>query len=297
MEIVTYEEVGDYDMSELTLACFNHPYSWEHIRGMIRADCRLPPWGGELYAVEKGEVLGTCGMLYPRIIFDSRRERVGGIRNVCVRNSASGRGVATELLREAHARFEDQGIGRIFLMTSRSGIAHSLYRTLGYEDIHVYPVAFKAIEKVESDVGFETGPDNHMVRKLYLESVQGLEGLIVREKGFEKMAQARGWPDNNDLHIAHHQNESIGYAMFKEGRKSIICQEMAGDVKDIIEGLERMAQGRYLVFQYVNPLHRSILENMGYRYSTDQWQVVMMRSLDNHESFRGNFHNGIYESY
>lgn len=298
MEISTYDQIDDEQMSEILLACFDHPYSREHIRGMVEADCRLPSWGGELYAVEGDTVLGTCGLLYPRARFGDRIKTVGGIRNVCVRNSASGSGVATRLLEEAHRRLREQGVEHVFLMTSRGLVAHSLYRRLGYEDVLVYPTAFKAVEKVESDIEFKGCDDYDMVRELYMESVQGTEGLVIREKDYHEMAEARGWPDNDNLHFAYDDGEFLGYAMYKEGRKSLVCFEMAGvhGVEDIIVGMEKIAEGKHMVFKFVNPDHKDILERMGYCHSNDGWGVVMMRSFTE-TVLRGPIHNGIYESF
>ncbi len=299
MDIVTYHDIEDTDMAEMTLACFDHPYSKEHVKGMVQADSRLPGWGGELYAVDGEKVLGTCGVLYPRAKFGSTIKRVAGIRNVCVRPSKAGAGVATRLLEEAHNKIREEGLEHSFLMTSKGLVAHSLYKKLGYRDVYVYPAAFKYISKSDTQVEFQECEDFSRVRKLYMDSVQGLEGLVVREDDYHVMAEARGWPDNDDLHLATIEGERIGYAMFKKGRKSLVCNELAaerGELQRLITGLEQKAEGCFLVLKFVNPKYEDTLKKMGFKYSTDRWGVVMKKSFDD-SKLEGLFHNGIYESF
>lgn len=308
MKIVHYDEVEDWQMTEMTLTCFDHPYSKEHIEGMISADSRLPDWGGELYAKEDDKVLGTVGMLYPHLKTKEGIEKVGAIRNVCTRPSAGRKGVASKLFEEAHRRMMEKGVRYSFLMTDQYLVAYNLYKKLGYRDVMKCPTAYKKIDDVESDIEFKKERDPHYVRKTYKKSVKSLYGLVIRETDFMDMAEARGWPKNKNLKIAYEDGKRIGYALFSESRDSFVCDELAvenfNDLPKLIRALETRVEGEYMVFKFVNPHYGKPLKDMGYSYYDDRWSRVMVKDfeddLENSLPKMGHpdrFHNGIYESY
>lgn len=308
MNIVHYDEVKDWQMTEMTLTCFNHPYSKEHIEDMISADSRLPDWGGELYAKEDDKVLGTVGMLYPHLKTKEGIEKVGGIRNVCTRPSAGRKGVSTKLFEEAHRRMKEKGVRYSFLMTDQYLVAYNLYKKLGYRNMMKYPAAYKKVDDVESDIEFKKERDPHYVRKTYKNSVKSLYGLVVRETDFMDMVDARGWPKNKNLKIAYEDGKRIGYALFSKSRDSMICNEIAvedfNNLPKLVRALESRVKGEYMVFKFVNPHYVKPLKDMGYGYYDDRWSKIMVKDFqDDLENslekmgYPGKFHNGIYESY
>ncbi len=302
MNIVTYEDIHDGDMSELTLACFDHTYSRAHVKGMMEADSRLPHWGGELYAVEDGRLMGTVGVLYPRLKTPHGVVRVGGIRNVCTRPSASRKGVARKLMEEAHHRMMEEGVPFSLLMTSGSLVAYELYRKLGYREIHSFPTALKKVSPVNTRLEFMGKPDPEYLRSLYMESVKELHGLVIREEDYWGMAEARGWPDNGNVITVYDGREPIGYVMYRNRRKQLDCGEIAGEsveaLRDIICALEASARCEHIVFYYINPQHYPLLEEMGYTICSDNWGKVMLKEFGD-ERWPDDliFHAGIYEAY
>ncbi len=310
MEIVTYEEVDDDQMTELTLTCFNHPYSKQHVVDMIKADSRVPEWGGELYAKEDEKVLGTVGLLFPRLKTKSGVELTGGIRNVCTRPSASRKGVSTKLLNRAHEIMEEKGVRFSFLMTDKSNVAHNLYEKLGYRDILAYPAAYKKLKSdVENEeIELKEEEDPEYVRKTYLNSVEGLTGLVVREDEFWEMAEARGWPKNENVRIAYRNGEKIGYLMLQGGRSQVICEEIAveekKDLPTLLQAVESIYDKNYFVIKFVNQNYVNILKDYGFNYYEDRWGQVLVKSfqgkLQDHLDelgYEDTFHNGIYESF
>ncbi|MFW6038746.1 MAG: GNAT family N-acetyltransferase [Candidatus Saliniplasma sp.] len=310
MEIVTYEDVDDDQMTELTLTCFNHPYSKQHVIDMIEADQRVPRWGGELYAKEDEKVLGTVGLLFPKVKTKEGTETVGGIRNVCTRPSASRRGVSTKLLNRAHEMMEEKDVRFSFLMTDRSNVAHNLYEKFGYRDILAYPSAYKKIKSngENEEIELKEEEDPEYIRKTYLKSVEGLTGLVVREKDFWEMANARGWPENKNVRIAYKDGKRIGYLMLKGGRDQVICEEIAvEDEKDLpilLKKVENNYDKEYFVIKFVNPNYVDILSNYGFNYYDDRWGVVMVKDFDKNPEetlellgYEQTFYNSIYESF
>ncbi len=302
MDILTYDQIDDAQMSELTLACFNHAYSREHIASMVAADSRLPDWGGELYACENGKILGTVGLLYPRMKTSEGTIRVGGIRNVCTRPSASRLGTARKLMEEAHRRMMEEGVRYSLLMTSRSLVAYDLYLKLGYKDVHVYPTTFKKVEPKEAKLEFREKEDPDYVKMLYSQSVDNLHGLTVREDDYWQMAKARGWPNNDDVKLAYQDDEKVGYAMYHKRRKQLDCGELAtrdqNSLVDILGSLEAIADREFIVIYYVNPNYHELLEGMGYTINKDNWSRVMMKDLESDSlEFKDDFHVGYFETY
>ncbi|MFO7990767.1 MAG: GNAT family N-acetyltransferase [Thermoplasmata archaeon] len=302
MKIVHYHDLDDIQMTELTLACFHHTYSKEHVKKMVEADKRIPDWGGELYAVDGDVVLGTVGLLYPRINTEEDLEIVGGIRNVCTRPSASRKGVARRLMEEAHKRMKEKGVRYSFLMTSKSLVAYDLYVKLGYRDIHRFPAAFKKTEKKSTEVKFEDEVEPDCVRSLYKESVENLQGLIVREDDYWGMAKARGWPDTSQLKTAYQDGEKIGYAMFNKRRKQMDCVELVAEVEEnltvLIQALESRAQGRDLAFYHVTPYLKSVLTKRGCHHYNDTWGRIMVKEWKEKLPLDEDlFHCGIFETF
>ncbi|MBS3781926.1 MAG: GNAT family N-acetyltransferase [Candidatus Thermoplasmatota archaeon] len=305
MEIVNFDEVEDSDMIELNLACFNHTYSKDHIKKMIRSDKRMPDWGGELYAKEKGKTLGCVGILFPRVKLSEETKKVGGIRNVCSRPSKSRRGVVKNLMERAHDTLR-QEVELSFLMTPKSNVAYNLYKKLGYETVHVPPKAYKRAEEKETDIEFRDENDPEYIRSLYLESVKDLSGLVVREEDYWDMAEARGWPDNDNVKIAYKEGERIGYAIYESSRNSLSVKEFAGgkgNLVSLLRGLESASEKDYIVISYVNPSYRKLLEEAGYSWHQDLWYRVMCKDLrdETDEKIKTrdkkNFHTGIYETF
>ncbi|MBS3817845.1 MAG: GNAT family N-acetyltransferase [Candidatus Thermoplasmatota archaeon] len=306
MEIVHYDEVKDSDMTELTLACFQHAYSKRHLEEMIELDTRLPGWGGELYAVENGRVLAMVGLLYPKAETKEGPVTVGGIRNVCCRPSESKKGVTTELLKEAHDILREK-VRYSFLMTSDSLVASSLYKKFGYKDIHVPAKAYKKIGKLDSDVRFEEEEDPEYIRSVYHNSVSSLTGLVKREEEYWDLAEVRGWPDNEEVKIAYKDGERIGYAMFNSSRNHLTVKEVGaedGHLSDILNGLESFSEKEMIVLTHVNPAYKEDIIEEGYNWTEDMWSRIKVKNLEDDPSnplerfgAAETFHAGIYEYY
>jgi len=292
-------------MTELMLACFNHAYSKDHLKKMIQADRRMPEWGGELYAEEDGKVLGCVGILYPKAKISGEIRKVGGIRNVCSRPSESRKGVIKQLIKRAHGIMREE-VDVSFLMTSKSGVAYNLYRKLGYATVHIPPRAYKRVKGPQSETEFRDQVDPEYVRWLYMNSVKDLSGLVIREKDYWNMAQARGWPDNDNVRIAYREGEKIGYAMYESSRNSLSVKEFAverDNLKALLRGLESVSDKDYILLSYVNPSYRDFLQKAGYSWHQDLWYRVMVKDLKGESdkilkaSDKKNFHVGIYETF
>ncbi len=300
MEVLHHEDVDESQMTELMLACFDHAYSKDHLEDMISSDKRMPEWGGELYAKEGDKLLGCVGLIYPRAKISGEVKKVGGVRNVCSRPSESRRGVIKKLMKRAHEILEDE-VDSSFLMTSKSGVAYNLYKKLGYETVHVPPKAYKKVEDRDPDIEFRDEADPDYMLSLYKRSVEDLSGLVVREDDFFEMAEARGWPDNDDVRTAYKDGDRIGYAMFESSRNSLSVKEFAVEdehKREFLRSLEDVSEKDYVVISYVNPSYRNILKDMGYHWHDDLWYRIMAKEHGiSRLKGQEDFHAGVYEVY
>lgn len=308
LKIVTYEEVEDWQMAELYFSCFEHTHSGERVRKRIEKDCRVPDWGGELYAVEGDKVLGTAALQFPRIKTTDGTMEIGGIRGVCTRPSESQRGVAEKLLKELHEIITGEGLKYSILLTWSHYVAYNLYLKLGYKDLFTPTVAYKKSENSESGIGLVREKDSEYIRSIYERNIEGLLGFTVRERDFLEAANAKGYPDVDDLGIFYERGERIGYALYKKGEYHLICNEVGAenteDLKKILNFLESEAKGKHVVLDYINPKFKQILENLGFRFYKDRWKRIMIKNLERGSEGRNklplseeDFHPGIYEAY
>lgn len=308
MEILTYKDVEDWQMTEPCLACFGHPYSREYIEKRIETDCRIPDWGGDLFAKEGDEVLGFVGLLFPRAKTKEGIQRIGGIRNVCTRPSQARRGVAKKLFERAHKIMGEEGVRFSILCTSASLVAHNLYLKLGYRDIYTPHFAYKKTRDASSKICFRKEEDPGYVRSVYEKNVEGLHGLVIREEDFWESAEARGFPKNGHIRIAYEDNDRVGYASYNEEERYLTCNELGvetpTDLPKLLSGLEEETEREYVLLNNVNPNHKKILEGSGFRYSTDGWERIMVKDFDGRpektfELFgrEESFHVGVYEDY
>ncbi|KXA91470.1 hypothetical protein AKJ57_01185 [candidate division MSBL1 archaeon SCGC-AAA259A05] len=308
MKIVTHDEVGDHQRTELTLACFDYPYSGEIIKEITKVDPRVPNWGGDLYVKEGEKVLGMLKVLFPRARTKNGTEKVGGIGHVCTRPSASRRGVATRLFEEAERVMKEEGFRFSFLNTSKSLVAYNLYRKLGYRDILAPPKAYKKIEKGETRVEFKKveGPD--YIQSTYQKSVEGLTGLIAREDKFWNIAEVHGFPENENVKVAYEEGRKIGYVMYEKKKNWILCSEVAAKKKEnvpqLLKALESKTNKKFVVLNFLNPNYTDLTKNCGFNYHGDMWKRVMVKDFEENfeETFdlfgQGEtFHIGIYEYY
>jgi RimJ/RimL family protein N-acetyltransferase len=84
-----------------------------------------------LVARNSGEFIGYVSLTFPRF----RKLRGNAYLSISVRSTYQGRGVGTELMREAERYARERGIRRIELeVFGKNDGAYRLYRRLGYEE-------------------------------------------------------------------------------------------------------------------------------------------------------------------
>ncbi|MBO3768697.1 MAG: GNAT family N-acetyltransferase, partial [Candidatus Brockarchaeota archaeon] len=89
----------------------------------------------------------------------------GGIANVCTLPEARGRGISTGLMKLAIEISKTNGYPMSTLFTGYGGVAHRVYRSVGYADTYFPPYFVGSVEEMKS----------------VQERTKGVEGVKVRE--------------------------------------------------------------------------------------------------------------------
>ena len=102
-------------------------------QNMLQLDKFLPPYGRLLLGEYEGQVVGLACMR--RI-----REDIGEIKRMYVQPAFRGKGIGRALIEDLIAEAREIGYPRIRLDSTRfMKEAHSLYRSVGFQEIEPYP--------------------------------------------------------------------------------------------------------------------------------------------------------------
>ncbi|NUQ39478.1 MAG: GNAT family N-acetyltransferase, partial [Caldilineales bacterium] len=134
MRIVEYDAVDPLQVLHLNLLCLDFALTPELVAIIRRMDPRPFPFFA-LYAVEGSTVAGQVGVFRLPVVSTAGAAEVGGVWAVSTHPAWRGRGVASLLLDEAHARMAAAGLRFSTLGANRYQVAHALYKKQGYSDL------------------------------------------------------------------------------------------------------------------------------------------------------------------
>ncbi len=137
MQIFEYDDVDPMGVLQLNLLCLGYALTPERVALIRQLDARPFPYLA-IYAVEDGIVIGQVGVFRLLMASVDGPEDVGAVWAVCTHPAFSRRGIANQLLEEAHARMRAAGLRFSTLGTTRYRTAHRLYREMGYEDVFLF---------------------------------------------------------------------------------------------------------------------------------------------------------------
>src|SRR6266545_5730208 len=109
MKIVEYDQVDPIQVLNLNMLALGFSLTPEHAEHIRSTDPRPFPCFA-IYAVEEDQVLGQVGIFRLPMISTEGRVDVGGVWAVCTHPQYAGRGIASLLLEEAHARMRSAGL-------------------------------------------------------------------------------------------------------------------------------------------------------------------------------------------
>jgi predicted acetyltransferase len=285
MQIVPFEELRDpHDFFELMEACFNEIAQPEHAAEIQRWDARRKGEFG--FGIYSGKTLAAfVGVMdLPVRTRSGRVETALGLHHVATHPAFARRGLARELMEFVHDRARESGRRFSFLFTSKTWVAHSLYRRLGYEDLRVIGHDRPRVERI-----FEPGKarakknrtsaaELKHAESLFAELTAGRSGMVVREPGWLN-ARLRQWKqDRSDVFV-----DRDGYAVTEPDKFGWwILEFTARNRAACLRLLDRIiATGcKGLVDCYVHdPVLQGIYRERGFRFRYRTYHALMAKPL------------------
>ena len=146
MQIKTLDEIDPLEACRLSAIAFGWILTESEMRRIYRRDPRYP-YGGPVYAVDRGRVLAQVVPMRMPVRLRTGVEEVGGLQGVCSLPSVWGQGYARRLMEHVHEMFRRDGLRISTLTTSTNIRGYQVYRKLGYVDLAPFYSGTRAVPR------------------------------------------------------------------------------------------------------------------------------------------------------
>ncbi|MGD0979634.1 MAG: GNAT family N-acetyltransferase [Candidatus Bathyarchaeia archaeon] len=299
MRIVDFDALPHEMWSQVQLLDLSAGWGMVDLKAMLMATKLGYPSADYfgVFAVEKGEVLSTVRVTrIPYTLPNRRKEDVSAIGGVITRQDHSGQGLARKLLKEVHRREKADGSRFSLLWTGRNNIAHHLYASLGYVDIHTPELAMvKCMRKPDipsNQYSLEKARnrDAKTIEQIHSDATKNRVGFTPRVPGLLGIIFKLGWVRPELFRLILHDNKIIGYCELQKSHGWTRSSEIvvAGDKAEdeqVIPLLEREAGNGWLVLgsTFVRDNYVA-LKSRGYSIASFAYITLMALSLDGTKS-------------
>ena len=283
MRIVEYDDLDPLSALNLSLLALDFPLTPEHAAHIRRTDPRPFPCLA-IYALEDDLVLGQVGIFRLPMVSTEGREDVGGIWAVSTHPEHAGRGVASMLMDEAHARMRAAGLRFSTLGTIRFRTSYRLYRQHGYEDMQVWGTAFAAWDTAHQPTRLRAEPvvsrGFGFIEQLFERTADGYLGFAWRHTPF---ARLRDRVDLEDIRVLWEHDQPVGYALTRADKSLLVVSDLM--LREEIDAAEAMAalaanmKASYVRVALSRPAHMTSLRDAGYRVAHPNWCAFMLKPL------------------
>lgn len=284
MHIAEYDDVDPLQVLHLNLLCLDFALTPELVRLIRRMDPRPFPFFA-LYAVEGNAVVGQVGVFRLPVVSSAGAAEVGGVWAVSTHPAWRGRGVASLLLDEAHARMAAAGLRFSTLGTNASGVAHRLYIKLGYHDLHSPAVALGRSDALPRLPALRAEPAGverlALADRLFEQLAYGQLGFARRHTPFFAFLHARSYLDANDLWLLWQGDALVGYAAVSAGNDLLWVRNLL--LADGIDGpaaavtLAQATHARYVHIRLDRP--GATFARAGFQLTPQSWATFMVKPL------------------
>lgn len=282
MKIVEYDDVDPLGVLHLTMLALDFPLTPERAAQIRRTDPRPFPCLA-VYAVDQGMVLGQVGIFRLPMVSVNGREDVGGVWAVSTHPQHAGRGIASRLLDEAHERMRGAGLRFSTLGTSRSGIAHRLYRQHGYEETNVLATALARWETAHQPTRLRAqppGPEGYdCVEQVYWEVAKDYLGFAWRHTPFARLRLV----SLADIWILKENRRVVGYALAAVDQSVLQISNLVLhpdiDTAEAVAALTAERKADYVQVKISRPSETASLRRAGYQVAHPNWGSFMVKPL------------------
>jgi ribosomal protein S18 acetylase RimI-like enzyme len=286
MKTVEYDEADSLGILHLNLLSLGFALTPERAAQIRRLDARPFPFFA-LYAVEDEIVAGQVGVFRLPVVTTQGPEDAGGVWAVCTHPAFSGRGIATRLMAEAHARMRAAGLRFSTLGTSRHRRAYSLYRRLGYEDAAISGSALAPREKALRDTRLQAGLAGrerlHLADALFRQVAVGRLGFARRHEPFFPALIEIGDVDANEVWLLWEGDDLAGYALARVADSVLRVNDLVlregVDAAEAVAALARQTNAPYLQVNLYRPSEAVSLQHAGYQLARPDWSTFMIKPL------------------
>ena len=283
MKILDYDDVDPLQVLHLTMLALDFPFTPEHAAHIRRTDRRPFPCL-TVNAVENDLVLGQVGMFRLPMISIEGQEDVGGVWAVSTHPNHSGRGVASRLLEEAHARMRDAGLRFSTLGTERSRRADKLYRQHGYVDMRVWATALAGWETAHQPTRLRAQPPDRdgfdFIEKLFINIASDYLGFAWRHTPF---ARLREMVSLEHIWVLWENKDPVGYVFaYKENlmlRISVQLLRPDIDAAEAVAAVASQSKSAYVQVTMSRPSDIASLRRAGYQVAHPNWCAFMVKPL------------------
>jgi GNAT superfamily N-acetyltransferase len=283
MKILEYDDVDPLSVLQLNMLALEFPLTPEHAAHIRRSDPRPFPFFA-IYAVEDDQVLGQVGVFRLPMVSAEGREDVGGVWAVSTHPHHAGRGVASLLLDEAHARMRNAGLRFSTLGTNRYRVAYKLYQQLGYEDTGVLATALASWETAHQPTRLRARPVGsegfELVDKIFEKNACLYLGYAWRHTPFTIL---RDKVDLGDVWIFWENHRQVGYALAHKNKSilniSSLLLSRDIDVPEAVAAVVNEIKAPYVKVKISRPVEIASLRNAGYQVAQPTWGAFMLKPL------------------
>jgi len=283
MEILEYDDVDPLGVLQLNLLALEFELTPEHAAHLRRSDPRPFPFLA-VYAVQDDMVLGQVGVFRLPMISTEGREDAGGVWAVSTHPHHAGRGVASLLLNEAHARMREAGLRFSTLGTNRYRVAYQLYRQHGYEDMQVLATALARWETAHQPTRLRAqppGPEGmDFVEKVFEDVAGEYLGFAWRHKPF---ARLRDRVSLEDVWMLWENDRPVGYALAHSNKTLLDVSSVllvdGVDVAEAVAAVVAEVKTTYVKVKVSRPVEMSSLKRAGFRVAHPTWGAFMIKPL------------------
>lgn len=287
MEIVETDGADPFGILALNLAGLSYPLTPERLAQIRRLDPRPFPFFA-VHAIEDGMVAGQVAVYRLPVVTPEGPAEVGGVCAVCTHPAFSGRGLATRLLEDAHARMRAAGLRLSTLGTNRHRVAFALYERIGYVEVWRGAASCGRSELARDAAGLRAAraseADFALADALFAEAAAGHLGFARRHPGFFAMLVATGELGAGELWLLRRGEVPVGYALasLAEGIlrvKHLLLLEPAA-APAALAALAAALPARYIELRVDDPAVGGALARAGWPPALPDWNSFLVKPLD-----------------
>jgi GNAT superfamily N-acetyltransferase len=283
MKILEYDEIDPLGAFNVSLLALDFAFTPERAAHIRRTDPRPFPCLA-VYAVEGDLVLGQVGVFRLPVMTAEGPEDIGGVWAVSTHPQYAGRGVASLLLEEAHARMRAAGLRFSSLGTNRWRVSHKLYRRHGYEDVQVWGSALARWEIAHQPTRLRARP----LQPKGLDFVEQIfQGAAPDYLGFSRWSLpfAPLWDKVNpaDVWVIWKHDLPVGFAFVQLHQNVIKISHLLLppelDAAEAVAAVISNLKASYVQVTFTRPSDMLSLQQLGYQVAYPSWNAFMVAPI------------------